>query len=99
METLIFILDVTAASHQSQRRTEEASAGLHRIAVVNVLGELLEAGCPVMDSQLLALGVPGRLTALFFQYPWNSILHGSLCKFFLVSNALQKIHFLGSILS
>lgn len=99
METLIFILDVTAAPHQSQRRTEEASAGLHRIAVVNVLGELLEAGCPVVDSQLLALAVPGRLTALFFQYPWNSILHGSLCKFFLVSYALQKTHFLGSILS
>lgn len=90
MKTLIFILDVTAAPHQSQRRTEEASAGLHRIAVVNVLGELLEAGCPVMDGQLLALAVPGRLTTLFFQFPWNSILQGSLCKFFLVSYALLE---------
>lgn len=89
MKTLIFILDVTAAPHQTQRRTEEASAGLHRIAVVNVFGELLEAGCPVMDGQLLALAVPGRLTALFFQYPWNSILQGSLCKFFLVSSAFR----------
>ncbi|KAG0605000.1 hypothetical protein M758_9G024800 [Ceratodon purpureus] len=83
VKTLVFILDVTPAPHQSQRRTEEASAGLHRIAVVNVLGELLEAGCPVMDSQLLAQTVPGRLVALFFQYPWNSILQGSLCKCFL----------------
>jgi hypothetical protein len=85
VKTLIIILDVTPAPHQSQRRTEEASAGLHRIAVVNALGVLLEAGCPAMDSQLLAQAVPGRLVALFFQYPWNSILQGSLCKFFLVS--------------
>lgn len=88
MRTLIVILDVTAAPHKTQRSTEEASAGLHRVAVVNVLGELLEAGCPVMDGQLLALAVPGRLTALFLQYPWNSILQGSVCKFFLVSSAL-----------
>jgi hypothetical protein len=83
MRTLIVILDVTAAPHKTQRSTEEASAGLHRVAVVNVLGELLEAGCPVMDGQLLALAVPGRLIALFLQYPWNSILQGSVCKFFL----------------
>lgn len=85
VKTLIFILEVTPAPHQSQRRTEEASAGLHRIAVVNVLGELLEAGCPAVDGQLLTQAVPSRLVALFFQYPWNSILQGSLCKFFLVS--------------
>jgi len=89
MKTLILILDMVAAPHQSQRRTEEASAGLHRIAVVNVLGELLEAECPVMDGQLLALAVPGRLIALFFQFPWNSILQGSLCNFFLVSHTIR----------
>jgi hypothetical protein len=66
MKTLIFILDVTVALHQSQCRTEEASTSLHCIAMVNVLGELLEAECPIMDGQFLALDVPGRLTALFF---------------------------------
>ena len=82
IKTLIFTLDVTAAAHQSQRRTEEPSAGLHRIAVVDVLGELLEAGCRVIYDQVV-------FQTLFFQYPWNSILQGSLCKFFLVGYAFR----------
>ncbi|XP_024387248.1 uncharacterized protein [Physcomitrium patens] len=83
IKTLTLMLDLPAAPHQSQRRTEEASAGLHRIAVVNVLGQLLGAGCPAIDGLLLIQAVPSRLIALFFQYPWNSMLQAALCKCFL----------------
>lgn len=87
------MLDLPAAPHQSQRRTEEASAGLHRIAVVNVLGQLLGAGCPAIDGLLLIQAVPSRLIALFFQYPWNSMLQAALCKCFLVSWSFCEIKY------
>ena len=93
IKTVAAVLDLNVAPHRSQQCTDEASAGLHRVAVVNLLGQLMEAGCPAIDNQCLSQAVHGRLIALFFQYPWNSILQGSLCRFFLVSQELLFLSF------
>lgn len=85
IKLLTTVLNMNVPPFQFQQCIEEASAGLHRVAAVQVLAHLLEAGCKVIDSELLAQGIPAKLISLFFQFPWNSILQAALSQCFLVS--------------
>jgi hypothetical protein len=81
---LVSVLDVDAAPFLLQRGVKEASAGVHRVATVLVLGQLLVAGCPAFDIRLLAEAVTTKLIALFFHFPWNNILQAGLSQCFIV---------------
>ncbi|KAL2613982.1 hypothetical protein R1flu_025674 [Riccia fluitans] len=71
------VLEMNPDQVMCQRKVEEQSAGLHRIALVELLNLLLVPTSPCIESELLEKGVPARIVGLFFQFPWNSVIQGA----------------------
>ncbi|KAL3678880.1 hypothetical protein R1sor_021836 [Riccia sorocarpa] len=71
------VLEMSPNPIMCQRRVEEQSAGMHRIALVELLNLLLVPTSPCIETELLEKGVPGRIVGLFFQFPWNSVIQGA----------------------
>lgn len=71
------VLDMNPDPIMCQRKVEEQSAGLHRIALVELLNLLLVPTSPCIENELLEKGTPARISSLFFQFPWNSVIQGA----------------------
>ncbi|CAM6120826.1 unnamed protein product [Calypogeia fissa] len=75
------VLDMNPPPILCQRKLEEQVAGLHRVALVELLNLLIMPSSPYIEEKLLAESTPARLVRLFFQFPWNSILQGAIFRF------------------
>jgi hypothetical protein len=74
------VLDRSPPPIICQRKLEEQCAGLHRVALVELLNLLLVPSSPYIEEKLLAESTPTKLVKLFFQFPWNSILQGAIFR-------------------